>query len=162
VISRQSYKISGLSAGRNLFSYYGPFPLNIAQHVSVIFTMFNNVEVNGNRKLYFRQQIYYIIFSAFKVFGLSQYIASYFSMIDKLTHSYITYVCLLQSWTAFFAWISTSINFANAILISILTAYPVTVVFEFHFLCFKMSLCYSYYFSLSFIFCKLSVLCSMC
>ena len=76
------------------------------------------------------------VFWAFKIFGLSQCVALYFSIVDKLTHAYIKYVCLVQTWTAFLAWKSSSTHFAFATVINTSTAFPVTVVVEFHYLLF--------------------------
>jgi len=46
------------SASSSLLNFCSQFPLKTAQHVSVIFTVFNNVEVIWNRNVYFRHHIY--------------------------------------------------------------------------------------------------------
>jgi len=53
-------QIVGRSASSNLFYYRGPLSLQTAQHVSIIFTIFNNVEFIWKRNLSFRHHIYCI------------------------------------------------------------------------------------------------------
>jgi len=48
----------GRSVSSHLFYYRGPLPLQTAQHVSIIFTVFNNVEVTWKRNLYISHHIY--------------------------------------------------------------------------------------------------------
>jgi len=93
---------------------------------------FNNVEVSWKRNLYFRHNVYGM-FSQRLTHLVWANVLHPNSPLHLVTHGYISYVCLVQTRTAFFAWISTSIHFAIAVLISPSTAFPLDVVFQFHY-----------------------------